>query len=266
MITSVQNVRIKRVCALQQKQKERNSEGVFVVEGKKMMEETPVELIEEVFVTDTFYQHNKQYLDALSLKSLELVTDKVLLHMSTLVTPQGILGVVRQRTTQLNGLNLVNKPLLIALDNIQDPGNMGTIIRTADAINAQGVIISAGSVDIYNPKVVRATMGSIFRVPIIIEADLVDVLMQLSKRDIRLYAAHLKGDDYYYSMDYKESTCFLIGNEGNGLSEEVAALASSYIKIPILGQAESLNAAVAAGILMYEAVRQREQSTCQANT
>ncbi|PKM50153.1 MAG: 23S rRNA (guanosine(2251)-2'-O)-methyltransferase RlmB [Firmicutes bacterium HGW-Firmicutes-7] len=259
MITSIQNTKVKRVCALQQKQKERKREGLFVVEGKKIMEETPIELIEEVFVTEVFFKENKLYLDECSFKSLEFVTDKVLLHMSTLVTPQGIIGVIQQRTTQLEDIDFRNQPLLIALDNIQDPGNIGTIIRTADAVNAQGVIISAGSVDIYNPKVVRATMGSIYRVPIIIEAELGEALKLLINKGVKLYAAHLKGTQYYYSMNYKESACFLIGNEGQGLSEEIAALASSYIKIPMLGKAESLNAAVAAGILMYEAVRQRQK-------
>lgn len=257
MITSIHNPKIKRVCALQQKQKDRKTEKCFVVEGKKMMEEAPKELIEEIYITEAFMKANKSYLDYFPLERCEIVSEKVLKHMSTFVTEQGILGVLKQQNFAFSTLNLEGNPLFIALENLQDPGNMGTIIRTADAVNARGIIISTGSVDIYNPKVVRATMGSIFRVPILVDVDIIKTLKRLKDNNINVYAAHLKGQVYYDEVQYLNGTCFLIGNEGNGLTNETAECADQFVKIPILSEVESLNASIAAGVLMYEAVRQR---------
>lgn len=257
MITSVHNPKIKRVCALQQKQKTRRSEGCFVVEGKKIIQEAPKDLIDEIYVSESFAKENKDYLDYLPSERCEKVSDKVLKHMSSFVTEQGIIGVLHQRKLSFDQLRFDKQPLFIVLENLQDPGNMGTIIRTADAINARGVILSTGCVDIYNPKVVRATMGSIFRVPIFVDMDIIKALKQLKENAITIYAAHLKGEQFYDELSYVESTCFLIGNEGNGLTNETAHCANQFVKIPILGQVESLNASIAAGVLMYEAIRQR---------
>ena len=143
------------------------------------------------------------------------------------------------------------------LENLQDPGNLGTILRTGEGAGITGVIMSSQTVDIYNPKTIRATMGSIYRVPFLYVDDLSKVIERLHKKKIHTYAAHLKGTDYYLDQQFKEPTAFLIGNEGNGLSKEIADLAEKYIKIPMEGKVESLNAAVASALLMYEAHRQR---------
>lgn len=258
MITSIHNPKIKRVCALQQKQKERKAEKCFVIEGIKMVEEAPRALIEEIYITESFQKVNHALLDSLPPEKCEIVSDKVLKHMSTFVTEQGILGVLRQRDLKLATLSYTGNPLFLVLENLQDPGNMGTIIRTADAVNATGVIVSTGSVDIYNPKVVRATMGSIFRVPILVDVDIKKAINDFKENGITIYAAHLQGEADYDEQDYLNGTCFLIGNEGNGLTDQVAMSANQFVKIPILGQAESLNASIAAGILMYEVIRQRK--------
>jgi TrmH family RNA methyltransferase len=149
------------------------------------------------------------------------------------------------------------KPLIIILENIQDPGNLGTIIRTADAVGANGIIISKGSVDVYNPKVVRATMGSIFRVPIISESNLVEDINTLRDNNIEVLASHLQGSSNIYDCDLTKGVAILIGNEGNGLSEGITGLANRNIKIPMIGKSESLNAGVAASIMVYEVLRQR---------
>jgi TrmH family RNA methyltransferase len=146
---------------------------------------------------------------------------------------------------------------LVLLENLQDPGNLGTILRTGEGAGITGVIMSGGTVDIYNPKVIRATMGSIFRVPFIYVERLTDVFGQLGEKGIRIYAAHLDGKNYYDSFSFAGGTAFLIGNEGNGLERETADRADAYLKIPMEGRVESLNAAVAASLLMYEAHRQR---------
>ncbi len=147
----------------------------------------------------------------------------------------------------------------MVLDHLQDPGNVGTILRAGEAAGVTGVILSAGCADIYNPKVIRSTMGSIYRMPFVYVEDLPEVLEELKRRGIHCYAAYLEGKNSYDRESYVKGSAFLIGNEGNGLSEEVAACADIRIRIPMLGQVESLNAAAAATVLMFEAARQRRE-------
>ena len=149
--------------------------------------------------------------------------------------------------------------LLMVLDNLQDPGNLGTILRAGEAAGVTGVVMSSDCVDIYNPKVIRSTMGSIYRMPFIYVEDLPTVVKMLGEKEIHTYAAHLKGKRSYEEEDFTKGTAFLIGNEGNGLQDEVADAAEIYVKIPMCGEVESLNAAIAASVLMFEAARQRRQ-------
>ena len=165
-----------------------------------------------------------------------------------------------------------NHPLLLVLEDIQDPGNLGTIFRTAEAAGATGIVMSRGTVDIFHPKVVRATMSAVFRMPFYISNDLCAEISAFRERGIRSYAAHLGGKHAYDELPLSKGCAFLIGNEGNGLSEELTAQADEKIIIPMAGGAESLNAAMAAGILLFEAARQRrtlqQQETgagCQAS-
>lgn len=148
-------------------------------------------------------------------------------------------------------------PLLLVLEDIQDPGNLGTIFRTAEAAGATGIIMSRGTVDLFHPKVVRATMSAIFRMPFYISNDLCSEVCALREKGIRSYAAHLGGKRIYDELPLTQGCAFLIGNEGNGLTGALTAQADEKIIIPMAGSAESLNAAMAAGILMYEAARQR---------
>ena len=148
--------------------------------------------------------------------------------------------------------------LLLVLENLQDPGNLGTILRTGEGAGVTGIIMSRDTVDIYNPKVIRSTMGSIFRVPFVYADNMEQVMEFLKKNQITAYAAHLDGTNYT-KEDYRKSSAFFIGNEGNGLSDGLTRAADRKIKIPMSGNVESLNAAMAAGLLMYEARRQREE-------
>ena len=147
-------------------------------------------------------------------------------------------------------------PFLMILEDLQDPGNMGTILRTAEGAGVTGIILSKNCVDLYNPKVIRSTMGSIYRMPVM-QADLLEILPVLKENKIQTYAAHLKGKNWYHEEDYTEGTAFFIGNEGNGLSDELSDSADCLIKIPMEGKVESLNAAIASAVLMYEAHGQR---------
>jgi len=254
MITSYENPLVKKVRSLQNKQKERKKEKLFVAEGLKMVEEAPKELIEELIISESLLN---KYNGNINLKSATIVSEKVMKHISTSITPQGIIAIIKQNTRNIEEINFKDNPLVIALENIQDPGNLGTIIRTAESSGARCILLSKGTVDLYNPKVIRATMGSIFRVPIVKNLDLINTVNYLKENDIKVYAAHLNTDKFYYDCNFANGTCFLIGNEGNGLTDKLSNLTDSKIKIPILGKAESLNASMAAGILMYESVRQR---------
>ena len=146
---------------------------------------------------------------------------------------------------------------MLITENVQDPGNLGTMFRTAEGAGVTGILMSKNTVDVFNPKTIRSTMGSVYRMPFLYTEDIKESVELLKRQGISCYAAHLKGKDFYEKSDYTQPTAFLIGNEGNGLSEELADTADTYIKIPMGGKLESLNAAMAAGILMYEANRQR---------
>lgn len=149
---------------------------------------------------------------------------------------------------------------MVVLDNLQDPGNLGTIFRTAEAAGVTGILLSKDCVDVYNPKVIRSTMGAVFRMPFLYVEDLPEKIKELQKEGIKTYAAHLRGENAYDEEDYTTGCAFLIGNEGNGLRDEVADCADCLIRIPMEGEAESLNAAVAAAVLMFEAGRQRRNN------
>ena len=185
----------------------------------------------------------------------EPIPDIVFRRMSDTGSPQGILALAIQKKRRLEEL-LGDRPVLV-LERLQDPGNLGTILRTGEAAGVGGILADPETVDVYNPKVVRATMGAIYRIPYLVAENLQDAIKTLKKRGFRVFAAHLAGTRDYDQEDYRLPSAFLIGNEGRGLTEETASLADTYIRIPMEGQVESLNAAVAASILLYEAYRQR---------
>lgn len=256
MITSTSNPQIKSLLQLQKKGKLRNAQGVFLVEGYRMFCEVPKERLQKTYVSETFYEKRSEELKAIDTP-IEILADHVFSYVSDTKTPQGILCVVTQAHYVLENLLTAEKPFFLILDNLQDPGNMGTIIRTAEGAGVNGVLMSSDCVDIYNPKTIRSTMGSIYRMPIIYCEDMAEMAKRLKANEVQLYAAHLDGKHTYDQEDYSKGTAFLIGNEGNGLRDEIAALADAYIRIPMQGEVESLNAAIAASILMFEACRQR---------
>lgn len=256
MITSTSNAQVKRLLQLQKKSKVRNEEQVFLVEGLRMFEEVPREKVEKIYISETLYNKKKQQLNLEGL-SVEILSDTVFQYVSDTKTPQGILCVVKQKKYDRAKIMEIEHPHFMVLDNLQDPGNLGTIVRTAEGAGVDAVFLSKESVDIYNPKTIRSTMGSIYRMPVIYVDDLLHLLSDFKKRGIKSYAAHLEGKNTYDKEDYQTGTAILIGNEGNGLRDEVAACADIWVRIPMQGQVESLNAAIAASILMFEVYRQR---------
>lgn len=262
MITSTANGKVKRLVNLQKKRKLRDEENIFLVEGLRMFMEVPSRRVKELYVSETFYAKEKgriQKVLADRRVAFEVLSDHVYAFMSDTKTPQGVLCVVKREEYTLQEMLCPpqEQPFLLVLDNLQDPGNLGTMMRAAEGAGVTGVILSRDCVDIYNPKTIRSTMGSIFRMPFYYAEDIVKETGRLHKAGIRIYAAHLEGDISYEEAEYTGPTAFLIGNEGNGLRDEAAACADTYVRIPMKGQVESLNAAVAASILIFEAARQR---------
>lgn len=254
-ITSTSNPQVKELVQLQKKAKVRNARDVFVAEGLKMYRETPGEKLQKVYVSESLYAGCRTEFPA--GPETVILADHVFAAVSDTKTPQGVLCVVRQEHYTLEDLLQKEAPMLLILEDLQDPGNLGTIMRTAEGAGADGIILSRKSVDLYNPKTIRSTMGSVYRMPFLYVDALPEILPDLKKRGIRTCAAHLQGTRFYDEEDYRGGCAFFIGNEGNGLSGELSRLADVRVRIPMHGKLESLNAAVAASILMYEACRQR---------
>lgn len=258
MIESTSNKQVKSLIQLMKKAKQRRESKTFVVEGIRMFREAPKERLLQTYVSESFLEKQENQ-ETLSGISYEVMTDRVFAAVSDTQTPQGILCVVQQKEYTLEEIMKKEHPHLMILENLQDPGNLGTIFRTGEGAGVDGIIMSKDTVDIYNPKTVRSTMGSLYRMPFIYAESLTEIVNQIKEQGVSVYAAHLKGQYAYYQEDYRRGCAFLIGNEGNGLTEELAAQADTYIRIPMEGQVESLNAAVAASVLMYEVKRQRDE-------
>ncbi len=272
MLTSTNNSRVKRIAEYGKKAKARREDGVFIVEGIRMLREVPLDHIREVYATSHFLKNlsnaDRTAMEAIRLSdgvSFEEVSDDVMRKMADTQTPQGVIAVVKQKKWTLqdviNGVAEDAKttaPLILILENIQDPGNLGNMFRTGEGAGVTGIIMSSDMADVYNPKVVRSTMGAIFRVPFIYVDSIPETVKELhEKHDITSYAAHLKGKKNYDEIDYCSGSAFLIGNEGNGLTDEAANAATDYVLIPMLGKVESMNAATSVAILTFEAARQR---------
>jgi len=258
MITSTANRQVKQLIQLNKRGKFRDSQGLFAAEGPKMLWEAPRERIEKVYLSESYVQ--KQLGGKLiEGVSCEVVQDSVFKVMCDTQTPQGVICLIRQYRYELSDLLGKKAPLLLILENIQDPGNLGTMMRTAEGAGADGVILSPGCADIYNPKTIRSTMGSIYRVPFVQAEDLESVLKELKSRGVYTFAAYLGGGNCYDKENYRNGTAFLLGNEGSGLTPELAACADACIRIPMEGKLESLNVSAASAVLLYEAYRQRRQ-------
>ncbi len=268
MISSVSNSKVKRLVSLVRKAKHRKEEGVFVIEGVRMFLEAPPDWIREVYVSESFLKKYEKETDiqikeAFGRRRYEVLADGIFNKVSDTQTPQGVLCVLSMPTYTLENSieewmdSKEKTPLIMLLEDLQDPGNLGTIVRTSEGAGVSGIVMTSKTADIFNPKVIRSTMGSIYRVPFFIVEELAETISLLQQRHIGVYAAHLDDSVDYDRPDYTQPTAFLIGNESSGLKQQTAKCATQYIKIPMQGQVESLNAAIAASVLMYEAARQR---------
>ena len=254
MITSTANEKIKHIAMLVKSAKARRKEGVFVVEGERMAGEVPERDLVECFVSEGYLSSNPS-LNLFPYKVVPtVVSSPVFKKMSDTMSPQGIMCVCRMNemsADEIIGPKDTEDLKLLILEGIQDPGNLGTMIRCAEGAGFDAVIADQNTVDVYNPKVIRSTMGSIFRVPVIYTEDLEGFVDRIKAADVSVYAAHLAARKSYRETEYGKRTAFLIGNEGNGLSDAITKKADELVLIPMKGQLESLNAAVAAALLMF---------------
>ena len=258
-ITSKDNETIKHIKKLKEK-KYREEYGEFIVEGIKMIEEALNEgaKVKSVIICEDCKTQgcipNELMYEIAKLNCI-YVAEKVFNTITDVINPQGIMAVIEKPQNQEKIINYSENVSLL-LDNIQDPGNMGTILRTADSLNMKQIIVSKGTADSYNSKVVRSTMGAIFRVKIIECEDLEKTLKEVKKQKYELVITSLQTKNSIYDIKYNKKV-IVIGNEGNGVSKRIQDMADVKVKIPMIGKTESLNVSVATGIVLYEYIRQK---------
>ena len=261
VISSRDNELIKNIKKLKEK-KYRDLENAFVIEGLKLIKEAIQEnaSIKLVVVCEECINQgeiDKQSLYEIAKYKVIYVTKKVFETITDVKTPQGILAVINKNNGNMKKDMIdYSQDIIVALDGVQDPGNLGTILRTIDSANLNQIILSKDSADPYNPKVVRSTMGAIFRVNVIEVDDLKEKLKEIQKNKFKVMVTSLNTDKYIYDVTY-DNKVIVIGNEANGVSKQVQEIADEKVKIPMLGKTESLNASVASGIIIYEYVRRK---------
>ncbi len=258
VISSKDNELIKHIKKLKDK-KYRDESNEYIIEGVKLIEEAVKEnaKIKKVIIcedTTRTYEIPTNIMLEIAKYECVYVTDKIFNSITQVTNPQEIMAIIEKNTnnTEID----FTQDIIIALDDVQDPGNLGTILRTVDSIGLNQIIVSKETADAFNPKVVRSTMGAIFRVKIIEVDNLQDTIKQIKKHHFKLMVTSLQTNNSIYDIEFKKKI-IVIGNEANGVSKEIQDIADERAKIPMLGRTESLNASVAAGIVMYEYVRQK---------
>jgi RNA methyltransferase, TrmH family len=260
-IYSVKNPRVKEWAALKQK-KYRELTGQFMIEGVRLVEEaiaSDVDILHVLYSLDRSNERLERLVEVAQEKGYTMVecTEQVLAHIADTQTPQGILAIARKLPPTYDEHTYRNANLVVLVDGIQDPGNLGTIIRTADAVNADAVIVSENTVDPYHPKVIRATMGSLFHLPVY-EQPLMETVSSLREQGISIIGSSSHVGDEYYKVNLVGPHALIVGSEANGIRDTLHPFVDKWLRLPMLGKAESLNAAIAASVMMYEVIRQRD--------
>lgn len=257
-ISSKENDLIKHIRKLKDK-KERDISNEYVIEGIKLIQEAIQENvnIKQIIICDDCDKTEsipKDLMYEIAKYDCVYVTKKIFKYISEVQEPQGILAVIEKNNSDKD--IDYDQDIIVALDDVQDPGNLGTILRTVDSIGIIQILVSKGTADSYNPKVVRSTMGAIFRIKIIECEDLEKTLKEIKKHKFKVVVTSLQTDNSIYEIDYNRKV-IVIGNEAKGVEQRIQQIADEKVKIPMLGKTESLNASVATGIVLYEYVRQK---------
>jgi len=251
-ITSLQNSRIKALKLLKKKSG-REESGTYLIEGKRAVLDALTNGVhfECILIQDNFLAKLEDMLENADCDEFIQVSPEIIDTLSETSSPEGIIAQAKIAYSEKPDYSKL-KGLVVLIDHLQDPGNLGTIIRTADAAGASAIILSNDCVDLYNSKTIRSTMGSIFNIPIFQEQELSNVIIALKNEGYLVYATSLNGEDFFQrKIAFFDKTAIIIGNEGNGITENLIPLSSGVLTLPINGKAESINAAVAAGILIY---------------
>ena len=254
-ISSLQNQKVKQLVLLQQKSSERRRTGLFVVEGVREMGHC----MRAGYEIDSIYYCASLFsdLDLLQdIKNVYEVTQQVYEKIAYRGSTEGLLAVVKSKNNSLEGLNLPENPLIIILESVEKPGNLGAVLRSADAAGADAVIVCDPLTDLYNPNLIRASIGALFTVPTVAVSN-AECIAFLKERGIKILTAQLQDSEFYYDMDMTCGTAIVMGTEATGLTDEWRRAADAHIRIPMCGQLDSLNVSVSAAVLLFEAVRQR---------
>ncbi len=258
MISSISNQQVKEITKLQKQPKYRKASSLFIAEGFKMLKEAAENgCLVKTYISEFVLEKKYESLEWLCKEfPYETVSDQVFRQLSGTVTTQGILGIVKQPSYSITDILDDKKHIWLLLDDIRDPGNLGTIMRTAEGAGMSAVIMGKGTADLFNPKTVRSTMGAIFRMPFVYVDDITEIIKQIKDNGYSVYGTAMKGSITYDMADYTKGAGIVIGNEANGIQDSVLECITGSINIPMDGKLESLNAAVAAAVVMYEAARQ----------
>lgn len=255
-ISSIQNPKIKLLTALQKKSAERRSRGLFVVEGLRELQhcvEAGFE-IESLFVCKELFTGDFDVENA----AVYMVSPKVYEHIAYRGSTEGVVALVKCRERSLDELNLRENPLIVVLEGVEKPGNLGAVLRSADAARADAVIVCDPLTDLYNPNLIRASIGAIFTVPVVACSSEACIAF-LKSKNIKILTAQLQDSSLYYETDMRQGVAIVMGTESTGLTQQWRLAADAHIRIPMLGRLDSLNVSVSAAILLYEAVRQRKK-------
>lgn len=255
MITSVKNSIIKDILKLKNK-KNRIKTGLFYIEGERLIGEVPEDFIIKYYIFSESFS-KKVDINRYNNSEKIIVSDHIFIKISDTLNPQGIMAICKSRKYSLNNIKLNGNSFFVLLDRISDPGNLGTIIRTAEALGCNGIFLSKDCVDLYNPKVLRATMGSLFHIPIIEDCDLFNTIDILKEKNIKIICTHLNGCVNPYDVNFKKPIAVLIGNEANGVFEGYVKKSDILVKIPMIGNVESINVSASSAIIFYEILRQK---------
>jgi len=258
LITSKDNEMVKHIKKLADK-KYRDQNNCYIIEGIKLVEEAIQEeaQIEKIIICEECTKTSeisKNLMYEIAKYECIYVTEKIFKTLTQVTNPQGIMAVIKKNKERAT--IKYDEDVIVALDDIQDPGNLGTILRTVDSIGLKQLIVSKGTADAFNPKVVRSSMGAIFRVEVIEVENLKETIEMIKRNNYELIVTSLQTESSIYDIDYTKKI-IVIGNEANGVSTEIQNMADKKIKIPMLGKTESLNASVATAIILYEYIRQK---------
>lgn len=256
MITSDKNEIIKQIMKLKMK-KQRDKTNLFYIEGERFVDEIPKDYIVENYILSEKFDLNLDDLDKYESTKSIVIADDLFKKISDTKTPQGIMAICKVKNYNIDDIKITDKSLFLMLERINDAGNLGTIIRSAEALGVSAIFMSKGCVDLYNEKTLRSTMGAIFHIPILVNCDFDYIIDFMKKNKVNTICTSLNTNKNIYDVNFKNAVCIIVGNEANGVLDKYIQKSDENVTIPMVGEMESINVATSTSIILYEALRQR---------